>query len=107
MLANIFLHETFCRKLKCFWQERDRGEGTESEPTEWEGTSRQDRERGVLFRLPLREKQFVTTALFFREAGIGAAPIVTCSSYSTAAVSTNGTVGAAGNTSCPYKCVDL
>ena len=55
----------------------------------------------------LREKQFVATGLFLGVAGIGAAPTVACSGSNTAAAPTNGTVGAAGNTSRPYKCVDL
>ena len=55
----------------------------------------------------LREKRFVAMVLFLGAAGIGAAPTVACSGSSTAAVPTNGTVGAAGNTSHPYKCVDL
>ena len=44
--------------------------------------------------------------LFLGAASIGVAPTVTCSGFSTAAASTNGTVGAAGNASRPYKCVD-
>ena len=55
----------------------------------------------------LREKQFVATGLFLEAAGIRAAPTVACSGSSTAAAPTNGTVGAAGNTSRPYKYVDL
>jgi len=55
----------------------------------------------------LRGKQFVAMGLFLGAAGIGAASTVACSSSSTAAVPTNGIVGAAGNTSRPYKCVDL
>ena len=51
----------------------------------------------------LREKQFVTTGLFLGAADIGATPTVACSGSSTAAAPTNGTVGAADNTSHPYK----
>ena len=57
--------------------------------------------------MSLREKQFVATGLFLGAAGIGAAPTVACSGSSTTAAPTNGTVGAVGNTSRPYKCVDL
>ena len=56
--------------------------------------------------MSLREKQFVATGLFLGAAGIGAAPTVACLGSSTAAVPINGTVGAAGNTSRPYKYVD-
>jgi len=55
----------------------------------------------------LREKQFVATGLFLGAAGIGVAPTVACSGSNTAAAPTNGTVGAADNTSRPYKCVNL
>ena len=61
----------------------------------------------IIIWITLREKQFVATGLFLGAAGIGAAPTVTYSGSSTAAAPTNGTVGAAGNTSRPYKCVDL
>ena len=57
--------------------------------------------------LPLRKKQFVATGLFLGAASIGAAPTVACSGSSTIAAPKNGTVGAAGNTSHLYKCVDL
>ena len=49
-------------------------------------------------------KTVCSNRAFLGAAGIGAAPTVACSSSSTAAAPTNGTVGAAGNTSRPYKC---
>ena len=53
--------------------------------------------------LTLHEKQFVATELFLGTAGIGATPTVMYSGSNTTAAPTNGTVGAVGNTSRPYK----
>ena len=55
----------------------------------------------------LCEKWFVATKLFLGTAGNRTTPKVVCSGSSTAAIPSNGTVGAAGNTSRPYKYVDL
>ena len=54
---------------------------------------------------PLREKQFLATEqIFFIEAaGDGAAPTVAYSGAMRPSAPTNGTTGAAGDTSRPYK----
>ena len=54
----------------------------------------------------LREKRFLATGQFFiGAAGDGAAPTMAYSGAQTPAVPTNGTAGAAGDTSRPYKWV--
>jgi hypothetical protein len=55
----------------------------------------------------LREKGFVAMGLILGATGIGAAPIVGVLGSSTATVPANGIIGAASNTSRPYKWVDL
>ena len=58
-----------------------------------------------------REKHYMknscSNGAFLGAAGIGVVPTVACSGSSTAAAPINGIVGAAGNTSRHYKCVDL
>jgi hypothetical protein len=51
----------------------------------------------------LREKGFVAMGLILGATGIGAAPIVGVLGSSTATVPANGIIGAASNTSRPYK----
>ena len=54
--------------------------------------------------MALRKKRFLATVqIFVGAAGDGAAPTVACSGIQTSATPTNGTAGAAGDTSRPYK----
>ena len=59
---------------------------------------------GIQYMVPLRRKRFLATVQFFLgAAGDGAAPTVACSGAQTPAAPRNGTAGAAGDTSRPYK----
>ena len=61
-------------------------------------------DRDIVRYVSLREKRFVATEQFFLEAvSDGAAPTVTCSGAQTPAAPTNGTAGAAGETSHPLQ----
>ena len=62
----------------------------------------------IFFTLTLCEKRFVATGqVFLGATGDGAAPTVACSRATRSTAPTNGTAGAAGDTSRPYKWIDL